>query len=56
MEAGRCVVGDNLSWNTQNEGRFRTNAFLGSKSGSSFKISPRRVDATCTLRLLSVLS
>ena len=25
---------ENLSWNVQKEGRFRTNAFLGSKSGS----------------------
>jgi hypothetical protein len=25
---------ENLSWNVQKEGRFRTNAFLGSGSGS----------------------
>jgi hypothetical protein len=27
---------ENLSWNVQKEGRFRTNAFLGSGSGSRF--------------------
>ena len=41
---------ENLSWNAQKEGRFRTNAFLGSRSGSQLaknSLLPRHVDVTC---------
>ena len=42
---------ENMSWNAQKEGHFRTDAFLGSRSGSQLaknSLLPRHIKVTCT--------